>query len=83
MKKIKVRLVAKLQDFHREEGLDCKETFPPVAKGESFRLALVIALRFRMKRRQLNKETAFPFADLEEVFLWLLRQVSTFQKGIA
>ena len=48
MKNIKVRLVGK--GFTQEKGLDYKETFSPVAKGESFRLALAIALRYRMKR---------------------------------
>ena len=64
VKNFKVRLVAK--GFTQEEGLDYKETFSPVAKGESFRLALAIALRYRMKLRQLDVETAFRYADLEE-----------------
>lgn len=64
VKKFKVRLVAK--GFTQEEGVDYKETFSPVAKGVSFRLAIVLALRHNLHLRQLDVETAFPYADLEE-----------------
>ena len=46
--------------------MDYIETFSPVAKSESFRLALAIALRYRMKSRQLDLETAFHYTNLEE-----------------
>ena len=62
VKKFEVRLVAK--GFTQEQGIDCKETFAPVAKGVSFRLSL--ALRYNLQLRQLDVETAFPYADLEE-----------------
>jgi hypothetical protein len=64
VKKFKVRLVAK--GFTQEEGVDYKETFSPVAKGVSFRLAIALALRHNLHLRQLDVETAFPYADLEE-----------------
>jgi hypothetical protein len=68
IKKFKARLVAK--GFTQEEGIDFKETFSPVAKGVSFRMALAIALKYQMQIRQLDVETAFPYADLkEEVYM--------------
>ena len=51
VKKFKVRLVAK--GFTQGEGLDYKEAFSPVAKGESFILALAIALRYRSRDSHL------------------------------
>lgn len=64
IKKFKVRLVAK--GFTQEQGVDYNETFSPVAKGVSFRLALALALRYNLQLRQLDVETAFPYADLDE-----------------
>ena len=64
VKKFRVRLVAK--GFTQEHGIDYKETFSPVAKGVSFRLSLALALRYNLQLRQLDVETAFPYADLEE-----------------
>ena len=64
VKKFKVRLVAK--GFSQEQGIDYKETLSPVAKGVSFRHSLALVLSFILQLRQLDVETAFPYADLEE-----------------
>ena len=64
VKKFRVRLVAK--GFTQEHGIDYKEKFSPVAKGVSFRLSLALALRYNLQLRQLDVETAFTYADLEE-----------------
>ena len=47
MKKFKFRLVDK--EFHQELGVNFKETFLPVSKGVSFRVAVALALRRGLK----------------------------------
>ena len=64
IKKYKARLVAK--GFTQKKGIDFNETYSPVAKGVSFRLALALALQNESRIAQLDVETAFPYADLEE-----------------
>jgi hypothetical protein len=60
IKKYKVRLVAK--GFSQEEGVDYQQTFSPVAKGVTFRLALALAIKKSLRMRQIDVETAFPYA---------------------
>ena len=62
--KFKVRLVAK--GFTQEQGVDYKAKFSPVANGVSFRLSLALVVRYNLQLRQIDVETAFPYADLEE-----------------
>ena len=64
VKKFKVRLVAR--GFTQRQGVDFSETFSPVAKGVTFRLAMALAIKNNMLKHQIDVETAFPYADLEE-----------------
>jgi hypothetical protein len=59
--KFKVRLVAK--GFSQEEGVDYHQTFSPVAKGVTFRLALAVAGKKTLKMQQVDVETE------EEVYM--------------
>ncbi len=57
----------------QREGVDYEETFAPVAKVTTFRLLLALSkvlLVLNLKIYQLDVDSAFPYADLdEEVFM--------------
>ena len=54
----------------QREGVDYEETFAPVAKVTTFRLLLALSKVLNLKIHQLDVDSAFPYADLdEEVFM--------------
>ena len=66
--KRKSRLVC--QGFLQREGIDFNETYAPVAKGTTFRLMLAMAKAYNLHLHQLDVDSAFLYADLDEdVFL--------------
>ena len=62
--KRKSRLV--VQGFSQVEGVDYNETYAPVAKATTFRLMLALSKIFGLHLHQLDVDSAFPYADLEE-----------------
>ena len=48
------------------EGIDFNETFAPVAKGTTFRLMVALAHVMGLRLHQLDVDSAFLYADLEE-----------------
>jgi len=62
--KRKSRLV--VQVFSQVEGVDYNETFAPVAKATTFRLMLALARVLKLRIHQLDVDSAFPYADLDE-----------------
>ena len=66
--KRKSRLV--VQGFLQREGLDFNETYAPVAKATTFRLMLALTQAYNLHLHQLDVDSAFLYADLdEEVFM--------------
>jgi len=67
--KYKARLVAR--GYMQVMGIDYDETFSPVTRLETVRLVLAIAAQLCLKIHQMDVETAFLNADLEETeFIW-------------
>ena len=64
MVKRKSRLV--VQGFSQREGIDYDETFAPVAKVTTFRLMLALAKVLELEIHQLDVDSAFLYADLDE-----------------
>jgi len=62
--KRKSRLV--VQGFSQVEGVDYNETFAPVTKTTTFRLMLALARVLKLRIHQLDVDSAFPYADLDE-----------------
>ena len=62
--KRKSRLV--VQGFSQVEGVDYEETFAPVAKVTTFRLMLALSRVLKLKIHQLDVDSAFLYADLDE-----------------
>jgi hypothetical protein len=50
----------------QREGVDYEETFAPVAKVTTFRLMLAMSKVLNLKIHQLDVDSAFPYADLDE-----------------
>ena len=68
MERFKVRLVA--QGFSQKPGVDYDETFSPVARFESVRTVIVLALQNDLKLHQIDVTTAFLNGDLkDEVYM--------------
>eukprot|EP00253_Pinus_taeda_P010353 PITA_10353 len=66
--KHKARLVAK--GFSQVEGIDCIETFSPVAKMNSIRLVFTLAASFKWEVHQMDVKFAFLHGDLhEEIYM--------------
>ena len=64
MVKRKSRLV--IQGFSQREGIDYDETFAPVAKVTTFRLMLALSKVLNLEIHQLDVDSAFLYAVLEE-----------------
>ena len=62
--KRKSRLV--VQGFAQREGVDYEETYAPVAKVTTFRLMLALSKVLDLKIHQLDVDSAFLYADLDE-----------------
>ena len=62
--KRKSRLV--VQGFLQREGVDFNETYAPVAKAVTFRLMLALTKAYNLHLHQLDVDSAFPYADLDE-----------------
>ena len=62
--KRKSRLV--VQGFLQREGVDYNETYAPVAKATTFRLLLALTKTLKLHLHQLDVDSAFPYADLDE-----------------
>jgi len=62
--KRKSRLV--VQGFLQQEGVDYNETYAPVAKATTFRLLLALTKTLKLHLHQLDVDSAFPYADLDE-----------------
>ena len=60
----KVRLVA--QGWNQVPGQECSSTFAPVGRLQSVRMVLAKAAEMDWEVRQLDVETAFLYADIEE-----------------
>ena len=54
----------------QREGVDYEETFAPVAKVTTFRLLLALSKVLNLKIHQLDVDSAFPYADLDEEVMW-------------
>lgn len=77
IERYKARLV--VQGCFQRYGFDYTETFSPVAKFESLRVALSLAAMERMELLQFDVTTAFLYADLnEEIFM---KQPRGFEDG--
>ena len=67
--KYKARLVAR--GYLQVMGIDYDETFSPVTRLETVRLVLAISAQLCLKIHQMDVETAFLNADLEEIeYIW-------------
>jgi hypothetical protein len=55
-----------VQGFSQVEGVDYEETFAPVAKVTTFRLMLALSRVLKLKIHQLDVDSAFLYADLDE-----------------
>ena len=53
----------------QREGVNYDETFAPVAKVTAFRLMLALSQVLKLQIHQLDVDSAFPYADLEEEVL--------------
>ncbi|GKA72518.1 retrovirus-related pol polyprotein from transposon TNT 1-94, partial [Tanacetum coccineum] len=75
--KNKARLVA--QGYSQEEGIDCDETFTPVAKMEAIRIFFAFATYMNFKVYQMDVKSAFLNGKLkEEVYV---KQPSGFESS--
>ena len=52
------------------EGIDFNETFAPVAKATTFRLMMALAHVLQLHVHQLDVDSAFLYADLDEE-IWM------------
>ena len=64
VERYKARLVA--QGFTQVEGIDFNETYSPVARFTSIRLVLALAAMFGFRVHQMDVDTAFLNAELQE-----------------
>ena len=64
VERYKARLVA--QGFSQKYGQDYDETFSPVARFESIRMVIALAVQFGLKLHQMDVTTAFLNGELKE-----------------
>ena len=62
--KRKSRLV--VQGFSQREGIDYTDTYAPMGKVTTFRLMLALSKTMKLHLHQLDVDSAFPYADLDE-----------------
>ena len=62
--KLKARICARR--FEQQEGVDCHETFAPVAQWTSARVIPVMAVLLGLENRQIDHTAAFMQAPVEE-----------------
>ncbi|WJZ90859.1 hypothetical protein VitviT2T_009976 [Vitis vinifera] len=68
VKRYKARLVAK--GYTQKKGIDYKETFSPISKKDSLRIAMTLVAHFDLELHQMDIKTAFLNGDLhEEVYM--------------
>jgi len=68
VERFKARLVA--QRFSQKPEIDYDETFSPVARSESVRTVIALAVQNDLKLHQIDVTTAFPNGDLkDEVYM--------------
>jgi hypothetical protein len=77
IERFKARLVA--QGFSQQEGIDYNETFAPVVKYKSLRILLAIVANLDLELHQLDVETAFLNASIQETVY--MKQPKGFFKG--
>ena len=53
-------------DFYQKEGIDCEETFAPVARYTSIISVLSLAIVMKWKTNQMDVKTAFLNGVVEE-----------------
>ena len=63
VERLKARLVSK--GFSQVEGIDYNETFAPIAKMNSIRLVLSLAVLHNWEVRQIDVKCAFLHGDLQ------------------
>ena len=59
----------------QEEGVDFSKTFAPVAKATTFRLMVALAHVLGLRMHQLDVDSAFLYAELEEDIIWPHHQI--------
>ena len=64
IEKYKARIVAR--GFTKKEGIDCDETFAPVARYTTIRTIISLAAMFGWKLHQMDVKTAFLNGEIEE-----------------
>jgi hypothetical protein len=64
IKRFKARLVAK--GFNQREGIDCKKTFSPVSKEDSFRIVMTLVAHYNLELHQMDVKTVLLNGDLQE-----------------
>jgi hypothetical protein len=55
-----------VRGYEQQEGTDFNETFAPVAKFQSIRILLALAAQNNWHIHQMDVDSAFLYADLEE-----------------
>ena len=73
LKRYKARLVAK--GFTQTYGIDYLETFAPLAKLNTVRILLSLAITLDWPLQQLDIKNAFLNGDLKKKFICILRRV--------
>ena len=60
----KARLVAKR--FIKKDDIDCKETFSPISRKDSFMIIMTLVTHYHLELHQIDVKTIFLNGDLEE-----------------
>lgn len=77
VERFKARLVA--QGFSQQEGIDYNETFAPVVRYKTLRIILAIVTHMDLELHQLDVETAFLNANIQETVY--MKQPKGYTKG--
>ena len=76
--KYKAILVAK--GYSQKEGIDCEDTFSPVAKLNTIKTMIALATKYNWKMHQLDVKYAFLNGELKEEF-YLVQPEGFVKKG--